>query len=308
MTNPKLARLAAVLVALPALTGCEAVSNLFVKQSGGSSLASVDGLMDEVEHVHVETALARQRLAEAMDSLQVLVAPDFGGDALSSYALFVDAVERSEEQAAELRARSIPMQDAAEHVFSTWAADLDGFADDGLRSVSRARLEESRARYDAIVTGLVPAMARCDEMNRTLRDAVLFLGHDFNASSVAELAQDVEAMDARVADVDALFDESLEAAREYVRAAAMPGETSLARRPAADAAQPTARARSTSTPATPATSNASKATSGSTTTAATTPKAASTRTARPASDEAVSADENLGIFPALPSVSRSPDR
>ncbi|MCB9897969.1 MAG: DUF2959 family protein [Planctomycetes bacterium] len=272
MSNPVLARLAAALVLLPAVTGCEAVSNLFVKQSDGTSLTSVDGLLDEVESVHVELALSRQRLAEAMSALRTLVAPDFGGDALSSYALLVDAVERSETQAAALRAQADPMQGAAEHVFAAWQADLSAFADDGLRQVSRERMEETHARYDAILTGLLPALARFDELNRTLRDAVLFLGHDFNATAVAELAQDVQAMDARAAEVDALFVESVDAARSYVQAAAMPGETSLARRrPDASAA------------------------------------ASDDVGPRAAADESTAA-EKLGAFPVSPAVSRSPSR
>jgi len=227
-----LATLAVASFLVGALGACAGVSRLFVEDRE-DGLAQVDVLLDHVERVHVESVLARERAREALVSLRSIVAPDFGGDPLAAYARFVDSVDRSEAQAAELRSRAEPMRLAAEDVFDGWADDLGAYRSEMLREQSRERLTETRERYDAIVSLLGPAQTAYDELNDRLRDLALFFERDFNASAVSQVKRQVEDLGARAVALDQQLSSCQQAAQQYVRSAALRGEVVLTRTPAA---------------------------------------------------------------------------
>ena len=193
---------------------------------GGTGLANVDDLVTAIERVHVDTELAQQEARTAMDHLEAMMAPDFVGNPVVAHTELVAAVERSTQQAAVLRESFDGMQDAAGPVFDRWAADLEQFASPTLRMRSETRMQRTRARYEAIVVAVEPALAHCDALNRPLSDHALFLGHDFNASAVAEIRDDVRLLAAQTKALEGEFGSCLVAARSYLDAAAMPEGTS----------------------------------------------------------------------------------
>lgn len=224
-----LARLAACAVLLTGLTSCESVSSLFVSQSHSAGLSRVDGLLETIERVHVDTVLCQERSEDALDGLRGLVAPDFGGDPLAAYSRFVDAVDQAVAQGAALDASVGPMDRAADLVFQTWRADLNLFADPTLRRHSEERLAETESRYGDIHRALDPARAQLDAFNGSLRDMALFLGNDFNAAAVAGVSRELDGMVDRAAALSEAFAGVQLAAQAYVQTAALPGETDLAR-------------------------------------------------------------------------------
>ena len=163
-------------------SGVSGVSNFFESSFSGKKrdgLVRVDELLEKIEQVHVETEVSKESVRESMRTLRTLVAPDFGGDALESYESFVKAIEKSEGQAAALRKSVEPMEKTAEQVFADWAKSLESFSNAEMRERSQLRLENTRERYEAIVSAVEPAQWAYDALNRTLRDHALFLSHDF---------------------------------------------------------------------------------------------------------------------------------
>ncbi|GJM23083.1 MAG: hypothetical protein DHS20C15_29980 [Planctomycetota bacterium] len=229
MASRSLSRFAAAGLLAAALTGCASMSGLFIQQSD-SSLSQVDGLLEDVEHVHVEAVLCRDRMREALLALNVLVGPDFGGDALESYARFEDAVDRVEAQQESLRARAEPMQRTANQVFAAWTLDLKEYSSEALAQHSRDRLEETRERYDAILAELEPAREGYAQLAGVLRDMALFLKHDFNAAAVHEIQREVTGLAHQVVKLDRRFLNCQQAAQVYVQSGALRGQMVLSRR------------------------------------------------------------------------------
>jgi hypothetical protein len=200
--------------ALLATSACSGLAALGIKDKGG--LDRVDKLLSAVERVQVECAVSKERSQEAFDHLRGMVAPEFRGDPAVAHAELETAVEASEDQAESLERSVKPMRRTAETVFERWTSDLESFGNLAMRQRSQERLEETRRRYDAIVSAAIAAQLAYDGFNGDLKDNALFLEHDFNASSVGLVAQGMDAMRSRGRELAKRLDACIEACQAYV--------------------------------------------------------------------------------------------
>ncbi len=213
------------IAACAALFGATAIfpSCFSTKQSVG--LENVDSLVSRVEQVHLETELSRQAVYQAIVALGPLFAEDFNGDPTEAFEAFAQATEASERQANELRAHVSPMRNSAANVFERWAKTLDEFSSPNMKQRSADRLEATRERFAEVQEAAVLAQQSYDQLNGELRDTVLFLGHDFNAQSVAEIEEDAYAMRDRARELGKIFDDCMDASAEYVSKSALRGQS-----------------------------------------------------------------------------------
>lgn len=216
--------LTAVLL-LPMLLGSAGCATT-TKQSAG--LRKVDDLLGQVERVHAEALLARDRARGAREALQTLVSADFQGDPVEAYARFVEAIDLSKRQSKALRDSVTPMRSSAEAVFARWAKDLDAFQNAELRRRSQTRLADTRRRYDAIVAAVEPYAWSCEAFDNSLADHALFLGHDFNAAAIAEIGDAIGSLDQQLAEIERGFEACDASARDYVRSSALVGQVETA--------------------------------------------------------------------------------
>lgn len=187
------------------------------------SLSKVDDLVERIEHVHVETELAREAARTAVSRLATLTSPTFTGNPVQTHADLVTAVEASERQAERLREGVSAMQGAAGPVFDQWRQDLDAIVSARVRTRSEQRMRETRERYEAILASVRPALEEYEALNRSVRDLALFLGHDFNRTAVEAVEEDVRALETQVAALDDQLEGSLMAARTYLDGATRSG-------------------------------------------------------------------------------------
>lgn len=213
---------AILLGALAAAPACQS------KSKGSVGLQRVDDLVTRIEAVHVEVELSRASMREALDALKVIAVPDYQGDIMQAFALYVDAVDASEKQAKALRSAVVPMRRSAEPFFAQWENNMDDFASPTMRERSRDRLLAARARYDSIVETLEPVQTTYDVFNLTLRDIALFLEHDFNAGSILGITGEVRSLENMVDELEGRFDTCLNSCRSYVQNNSLPMQVELA--------------------------------------------------------------------------------
>ncbi|MCB9868804.1 MAG: DUF2959 family protein [Planctomycetes bacterium] len=206
----------AAALALSFLTSCQMFG------SGDTGPGKVNDLVGWIERVYVDSELARQEVRSALGQLQAIVGKEFTGDPVPAFQSFVEAIKRSEDQAKKLTSAVGPMKRTADPVFKRWATDLESFHSVELRQRSQERLLDTRRRYDAIVTAVDPMQVSLEKFNKSLRDHSLFLGHDFNAGSVAAIRNDVQTLSLLAKDLDAQLEASMRAAKAYVDSAALP--------------------------------------------------------------------------------------
>lgn len=223
-------RIRTLALALPllCLASCASMGGLF-SGSSKSGLSLVDQLLNQVERVHVEAVLSRERMANALESLHDIVSPGFQGDALAAFALFEDAVDRSEDQALRLENSMKPMQRSADEIFDRWNDNLKAITSESMRRHSQERLFSTRERYEEILAELEPTLASYHGFNRILRDHALFLSNDYNAAAVAEIEREVSDLLVRARDLDVRFQTSQAACEEYVRTSALRGQEQFSR-------------------------------------------------------------------------------
>ncbi|MBK7876030.1 MAG: DUF2959 family protein [Planctomycetes bacterium] len=188
------------------------------------SLRQVDDLLSHIERMQVETLVAKEKSHAALDALKTLTAPTFAGDPGAAYTQFVKAIEQSESQARTISVNIYPMKEAAEAMFQQWTVDLESFGNSRLRSRSAMRMEETRTRYQNVLSTATAVRVAYDAYNSDLRDHALFLGHDFNSAAVQTIAGDVAAMSDQVAELDQRFQACVEASKGYIEAGALHGQ------------------------------------------------------------------------------------
>ncbi len=188
----------------------------------------IDDLLTRIEKVHIQCELSDASAHDAMVALENLTSREFVGDPVVAYDELVKAVDLCERRSKDLKSAVAPMKEAAEPFFDRWANDLSGFSNMSLRLRSQARLEETLERYESLVGVLDPTLEGLKEYTEELRDHVLFLGNDFNASSVAAIEPGVRELGVTSNEVRAQLDACLSAAEDYVRAAALPGQMETA--------------------------------------------------------------------------------
>lgn len=220
MQRQSLAKSFTVISALAGILALAGSTSCGLFGGGGLGLSNVSDLVSGVERVHVAAELSKERVQAALDRLNQFMEGNFEGKPVEAYVKFKDAIDRSDSQGRDLRRSVDNMKSAADRVFSRWQLDLDKFKSEVMRTRSRSRLEATRERYKAIVAAADPAVAAYEAINGTLRDHALFLGNDFNANSVAEIADDVRELGETTNELQGHFNACLDAARIYLDAAA----------------------------------------------------------------------------------------
>jgi hypothetical protein len=215
----RLVMIAGAVAVIAAIPACSYVNKMI---GGSSGPADANDLARAVGDVQEELDVSKEKALAAVQALQKITAPDFRGDGLSAHRELEKMIDRSEDQAEELRDAIRDMHAAAAPVFDQWTKDLEAFTNPEMRQRSQARLQAARERYDAVVAAVEPALVRYDAVNEALRDHELFLSHDLNPAAVSVLQDDVRRLAGEAAELDQTLTAGRDAARAYVNASGMP--------------------------------------------------------------------------------------
>src|SRR5690606_7359023 len=177
-----LAALLLVALVLPA-AGCQRAYFSALERIG---VEKRDVLVDRVRNARDSQDEAREQFRSALDAFSDLVGFD-GGDLERTYERLSAEYERSEDRAAEVSSRLDAVQAAAAALFDEWEAELDQYADQGLRRESERQLRETRTRYESMLAAMERAERKMPPVLQAFEDQVLFLKHNLNARAIVSL-------------------------------------------------------------------------------------------------------------------------
>ena len=220
MLHSKLKTTLAIAAMLIVLPGCSVMESLLPSDDDGPE--DVTELGAAIERVYVDAELAQKHARTAVEAVEAITASNFQGHATQAYKEFVQFVEQSEDQSEQLDESVEDMKDAAETVFDKWADNLKLITNVEMRQASRRRMLETRDRYDAIVRAVEPMQASYVQVNKSLKDHVLFLGTDFNPGAIEQIRGAVRDLARQTQSFDREVETSLVAARNYVDASSLP--------------------------------------------------------------------------------------
>jgi hypothetical protein len=95
--------------------------------------------------------------------------------------------EESDERAKDVRSSRAKMETVAQDLFKEWESEVKQIQTAELKSQSRSRLRESRARFAELDRSLISAERKMEPVLTKLKDHVLYLKHNLNAESLASL-------------------------------------------------------------------------------------------------------------------------
>lgn len=143
-------------------------------------------LVDRVESARETQQEAQQEFVSALEEFSVLMNFD-GGELEDVYNNLNDKYESSRDAAAEVSNRIDKVQSVADALFREWEAELALISKANLKRDSQRQLTETQRKYDTLLGSMRKAETSMAPVLTALRDNVLYLKHNLNASAVGAL-------------------------------------------------------------------------------------------------------------------------
>lgn len=175
--------LAAAWCAASNLTGCQTAYYATMEKFGYEKR---DLLKKAVVAVRQEEKQAGTEFKDALTRLKEMYAFQ-GGDLEKAYNKLKSDYDGCDSQAKDVRKRIKDMDQVATDLFAEWDKEIGTMQNSGLASDSRRKLSETKSRFAGLSSNLHSAEATMEPVLTSLRDHVLYLKHNLNASAIGSL-------------------------------------------------------------------------------------------------------------------------
>ena len=145
-----------------------------------------DLLVSAVKSARGEQKEAGEEFQDALTQLQKLTGYR-GGNLESAYNKFKAEYEDCEAQANKVRSEIREVDQVARDLFREWEREIRQYENASLAADSRAKLADTRSRFQQLSSTLHAAEASMEPVLRQFRDQVLYLKHNLNAAAIGSL-------------------------------------------------------------------------------------------------------------------------
>jgi Skp family chaperone for outer membrane proteins len=145
-----------------------------------------DILVGRVEDAKESQEDAQQQFSSALDEFTQLINFD-GGELKSIYEQLKDRFEASEDSAASVTGQIDKVECVAEALFNEWQEELEKYNNNTLKRNSQRKLKDTQRRYSSLLNAMRKAESKMKPVLSALRDNVLYLKHNLNASAIGAL-------------------------------------------------------------------------------------------------------------------------
>ena len=196
-------RLLLTIVAI-GLASCESTYYGAMEQFG---IHKREILIDRIEDAQTAQEEGQEQFKDALEQFQAVVNFD-GGDLEVIYNRLSSEYEDSVDAADTIRERIGSVESVAEALFSEWETELSEYSSATLKRDSQRQLEQTRRRFNQLMSSMRNAERTIDPVLASLKDNVLYLKHNLNARAIASLKGELNTVNE---DVNALI-EAMQAA------------------------------------------------------------------------------------------------
>ena len=186
------------------LAGCESTYYDAMEQFG---IHKREILIDRIEDAQTAQEEGQEQFKDALEQFQAVVNFD-GGDLEVIYNRLSSEYEDSVDAADTIRERIGSVESVAEALFSEWETELSEYSSATLKRDSQRQLEQTRRRFNQLMSSMRNAERTIDPVLASLKDNVLYLKHNLNARAIASLKGELNTVNE---DVNALI-EAMQAA------------------------------------------------------------------------------------------------
>ena len=200
------------LAALVALTnGCaNAVQDAYFDLWSKLGVEKREILVDRVEDARETQQEAQEEFSSALEEFSTLINFD-GGELEDVYEELNDKYEDSASAAQKVTDRINRVESVAQSLFREWEDELGLISNANLRRDSQGKLDNTKRQYDSLLKAMRRAEQSMQPVITALRDNVLYLKHNLNASAIGGLQGELSTIKK---DVDALINRMNAAIKE----------------------------------------------------------------------------------------------
>lgn len=196
------------------LTSC---SNLYYGAMEKMGKPKRDIMVDRVEAARDTQNDAKEQFLTTLEQFKEVINFN-GGDLEKEYNKLNSTLERTEAEAAKVHKRILAIEDVSQALFSEWAAEINLYSSDVLRRASQKKLDETQLKYTELIAAMLRAEARLEPALAPLRDQVLFMKHNLNASAIAGLSTEVVSVQTNVDRLVQDLESAINKADDFIKA------------------------------------------------------------------------------------------
>ncbi len=178
-----------LMVTLVALSGCAT-----------SSPKEAAKLVSRVEGSRRALQAAEAQIRSTLDTANSLGQTE-GGSLQSDLQRLNSEIKLSNEKRDDFGKRVASMDKTSASYFTAWAAELDKYETEEFRTRSEARLEETRGRYNQLMTTMQQAEEKFNPFMAKLHDVSRYLNFMLNPTGVASIKTSVGEMSSDATDL-----------------------------------------------------------------------------------------------------------
>ena len=176
-------------------TGCQSIYNATMEGVFGYEKREL--FKKSVTAVQSEQKDAQKEFKDALTRLKELYAFK-GGELESVYEKVKSSYERCDGEAKAVRSRIANMEDIATAMFKEWEKEIQQYTNPNLAATSREQLRATRERYAQLSRTVRASEAAMQPVLAQLKDNVLFLKHNLNASAIGTLQNEATTIQTQI--------------------------------------------------------------------------------------------------------------
>ena len=145
-----------------------------------------DILIDRVEDARDAQSEAQEQFKSALEQFGAVVRIE-NTNMKIAYEKLNAEFEDSERAAAKVSERISKVESVADALFDEWEDELKLYKSTDLRRSSQRKLQDTKTRYNRMLSSMHRAEKSMEPVLRSFRDNVLFLKHNLNAQAIGSL-------------------------------------------------------------------------------------------------------------------------
>lgn len=209
----KLKHLALGVLAAVLLGGCQSAYYGAMEKFGYEKR---DILVDNVQDARKAQEAAKKQFESALE--QFIAVTNFeGGDLEKQYRKLKSEYDDSEARAKDVHKRIADVEQVAGDLFKEWEKELGQYKSAEMRRTSQRQLQDTKVRYQQLITSMKRAERKLDPVLGAFRDRVLFLKHNLNARAIASLRTQRAAIEADIGALIADMNKSIAEADQFIK-------------------------------------------------------------------------------------------
>lgn len=193
--------------------GCSS-TEIAVKETFG--YAKREQLVDRVEDARDGQQEAKQQFESALEEF-LSVTGVKTGELESKYASIKKQYERCEDRAESVNSRIKDVERVATALFKEWDAELKQYSSAEMRAASQRQLDDTKVRYEALVSTMKDAASKMDPVLAAFKDQVLFMKHNLNARAIASLQETSGQIQSDVRTLVAEMEQAINEANAFIQ-------------------------------------------------------------------------------------------